>query len=426
MFGIPRTQLFACAMVLAAAFALPAQDARLDSLMATSLRNHPAVRAGAARVDAARAALRPAGALPDPMVMAGIENLPLGRDTSAMDADLPDMMTMRMLGVSQTVPFPGKLSARRRAAEQQVAIAEARLDVTRRQIAREISLAYYELAYLDAALQIIEASQAASRNIERAAEARYVAGLSEQRGVLDARVATTRFSEQLIALQQERTTQRALLAAAIGDSTPVMPDANVSERLLRVAQLTLSSTRELQDLALRNNPELRARGAEIAALTYELEVARKEYLPDFDFSVRYGQRTGRPDMISASVTIPVPIQKGRKQDELVRGAEANVAAARADLLDQSNRVRAEVAGLRADLERIRSQIALFQRSIIPQARAALESAIASLVTGKIELFSVIQRQTELLDYDLALQRLLAEFGQKLAQLESIVGAEVLP
>jgi cobalt-zinc-cadmium efflux system outer membrane protein len=160
-------------------------------------------------------------------------------------------------------------------------------------------------------------------------------------------------------------------------------------------------------------------------LAYEVEVARKEYLPDFDLSLRYGQRSGRPDMISATVAIPIPIHKSRKQDELVRASEAELASARAELLESSNRVRAEVGGLHAELERIRGQLALFSKSIIPPAQAAIASATASLETGRIELLTVLERQNTLLEYQTAFERLLADFAQKIAQLESVVGVEVL-
>jgi cobalt-zinc-cadmium efflux system outer membrane protein len=435
MLAIAKLRLLAGVITLTAVAPMYAQEAQrtisLDSLIATSLSDHPAIRAAAGRVEAARARVRPAGALPDPMLMAGIENLPLGRETTAAghgapppEDDMPDMMTMKMVGVSQMVPFPGKLNARRRAAEQRVNGVQARLDEVRNRVVRDIRHSYFELAYIERALEITRAAHAANLNIERAAQARYAAGTGEQRAVLDARVATAEFAQQAIALEEQLRAQRALLAAALGDTTeraigPItIPQRMVPESLRPVATL--------QELAVRNNPMLRVRRSEIAALTYEVDIARKEYLPDFDLSVRYGQRNGRPDMISASVAIPIPIQKGRKQDQLVRAGEADLTAAQAELVDATNRVRADVAQLHADLERIRAQLALFSKSIIPHAQAAIASATASLETGRIELFSVLERQNTLREYQIAFERLLADFAQKTAQLESIVGAEVLP
>jgi outer membrane protein TolC len=449
--------LSALALAVATPLHAQVQPASLDSLIASALPNHPALQAAAARLDAARARVRPAGALPDPMLMAGIENLPLGREAlaesgghapmPAPESDRPDMMTMKMVGISQVVPFPGKLSARRRAAEEQVVSAEAQMVGTRWRIVREISHAYLELVYLERALQLVRTAHQISEDTERAAHARYLAGTGDQRGVLDARVATARFAERAVALEEERRIQQAVLGAAAGDSVgtdrlraiiperiarAVLPPNAAAVRFTsaevgaRAAGSSLPSVGDVQELAVRNNPELRARAAEIAALSFELEVARKDYLPDFDLSLRYGQRNSRPDMISATLAIPIPIQKGRKQDELVRAANAELAAARAGLSDETNRVRAQVAGLHAELERIRTQLALFSRSIIPQSQAAVASATASLQTGRIELFTVLERQTDLLEYQLEVERLLADFGQKLTQLESVAGAEVLP
>ena len=449
-------RLLASAFALAAATPLHAQTrgASLDSLIAASLPNHPTLRAANAVLQAERARVRPAGALPDPILMAGIENLPLGSETpqpaghapsAEPESELPDRMTMKMVGVSQLLPFPGKIAARRRAAAQLVLAAQARLDGARLEIVSEISDAYYELSYLDRALQLVRAAYDVSRDVERAAQARYTTGTGDQRAVLDARVATARYSEQAAALEEERRIQHAALGAAVGDSVAVPIAAIIPERIARAAlpanaaavRFTsaepgaraagspLPLLAELQESAVRNNPELRARAAELSALAHERDLARKEYLPDFDVSLRYGQRTGRPDMISATVAIPLPMQKGRKQDELVRAAEAELSAAQAGLLDQTNRVRAEVARVHAELERIRTQLALFSRSIIPQAQAAAASATASLEAGRLELLTVLERRTDLLEYQLEFDRLLAEFAQKLVELESAVGAEVL-
>src|SRR5687768_1057093 len=92
-----------------------------DSLAAVAVATHPAVRAAAARVEASRAGVGPAGALPDPMLMVGLVNQPIG---GAEPEEMPGM-TMRTVGVEQTVPFPGRIGLQRRVAEREVAAAEA-------------------------------------------------------------------------------------------------------------------------------------------------------------------------------------------------------------------------------------------------------------------------------------------------------------
>ena len=96
--------------------------AQLDSLIAAARKASPALRAARARVEAARSRIAPAGARPDPMLMAGIQNFPV------TEPGFTDFMTMKMVGVGQTIPFPGKLPLRTRAAERELAAAHARLD----------------------------------------------------------------------------------------------------------------------------------------------------------------------------------------------------------------------------------------------------------------------------------------------------------
>ncbi|HEU4751847.1 MAG TPA: hypothetical protein VFU47_01985, partial [Armatimonadota bacterium] len=91
----------------------------LPALVRRALEANPDVRAALERRRAVRARIAPAGALPDPTLMAGIENLPLGREEmppNSPEAHKPDPMTMKMVGVGQTIPYPGKLRLRRRAA----------------------------------------------------------------------------------------------------------------------------------------------------------------------------------------------------------------------------------------------------------------------------------------------------------------------
>lgn len=182
---------------------------------------------------------------------------------------------------------------------------------------------------------------------------------------------------------------------------------------------------ELQETAVRQNPAIRAQTAMVAAQSARLELAGKEYLPNFEFSLQYGQRDGRPDMISAIVSVPIPLQKGRKQDLLVSEARADLSALEAERAAMANEVRAAVASAYADMERDRAQLALFVKSIIPQGRASLESATAGFQVGRNDFLTLLENQTTLYNYETAYYRLLTGFGQRLAELERTVGEEML-
>lgn len=416
----------------------------LDVLVAHALAANPAVRAAADRVEAARARISPAGALPDPWVGAGIQNLSLGSERGMGGG--PDPMTMKMVAVGQTIPFPGKLGLQRRAAERELASAEATLAATRLEVEREVKEAYYELAFLDRALEVLEQDQKVLVHFIQVTESRYGVGVGGQQDVLKARVETARLGEEAVALAERRRAALARLNAALDrpSETPV-EGPGIPPRIAqaavagspagirfassalgaRAADSPLPPLAELQETAVRESPELRAHEALIEAQEAKVELARKEHLPDFDLSLQYGQRNQRPDMVSAMVSVEIPLQKSKKQDMLVKEAEAELSARRAEHHAKANALRASVAELYSELERDRAQLALYVKSIIPQGRAALTSTTASFQVGRADFLTLLENQATLYDYETAYFRGVTDFAKKLAELEQVVGKEIL-
>lgn len=414
----------------------------LDRLVSRALQANPSLRAARDRVQAALAAVGPADVLPDPVLSAGVMNVPLaGRDAGDRTA-----MTMRTLGIGQTLPFPGKLALRRRVAEREVAAAEARLEAARSVVAEEVRAAYYTLAFVDRAREILGRNARLLENFVEVTQSRYGVGTGGQQDVLKARVEAARLAEEAAALAERRRAAVARLNAVLDrpTETPVA-DPSFPERIaraavpasaaeVRFASATLGARAadsplpplgELQEAAVRQNPLLRARDAEIAAQAARVELAAKEHLPDVHLSVQYGQRTDRADLISAMVSLPLPLRKGQKQDLRVAEAEAQLSALQAERHDQANQVRAAVATAYADLERERAQLGLFVKSIIPQGRASLESATAGFQVGRVDFLTLLENQATLFNYETAYYRSLATFAERLAALERTVGEEII-
>ena len=179
----------------------------LDSLIARALVVSPTARAASLRVSAARARVGPAGARPDPLLMAALQNQPL--------SGARDPMTMHMIGISQTIPYPGKLPLRTRAAQREVDATMAVVDATRLDIARQVRAAYYEIAYADRALLILEQNRDVLADVIRVTEVHYSVGTGSQQDVLRARVEATRLGDDASALREQRRAQVAALNALL-------------------------------------------------------------------------------------------------------------------------------------------------------------------------------------------------------------------
>jgi outer membrane protein TolC len=413
----------------------------VDSLVASALVVSPKLRAAQERIRAAKARVEPAGTRPDPMLMAGIQNFPVS------EPGFRDFMTMKMVGVAQAIPYPGKLFLSTRAAAHELAAVEAELDGARLEVEQEVRDAYYELAYLDRALEIVERNRRLLLDFMTVTETKYGVGTGGQEEVLRVRVELARLGEESVALLEQRRSTQARLNAELDRSseTPVT-EATIPQRVARAAiadsaanirfasatmgaraaDSPLPPLHTLQVAALGQNPMLRAHEARIDAQRAREALARKQHLPDFDVSLSYGQRDGFSDMISAQVSIPIPLQRGRKQDQLVIEARAERSSLEAEHHDQENVLRAEVARLHGQLERDRAQLALYVKAILPQGRAALTSATAGYQVGRAEFLTLLDAQATLFNYELTYFRVLSDFAKTLAELKRVVGEEILP
>ncbi|MDP9280374.1 MAG: TolC family protein, partial [Gemmatimonadota bacterium] len=420
------------------------ESGELGDLLRLANSVSPAILAARARVGAARARVGPAAAWPDPMLMAGIQNLPLGKMNSpGMTISLlpGDDMTMKMIGVSQTVPYPGKSGIRRQIAERELEAATMAVRASSLEVARDVKKSFYELAYLDRAIEIVNQNQPVLADVIRVAEAHYASGSGGQQDILKARVEAARLGEAASTLlEQRRSTLAELNALLDRESTTPVARAQIPERVTRAALAAdpagirfatqvlgsraaaspLPPLATLQDLALNQNPQLRGRQAMIGAQSERVALAQKAVKPDIDLSLQYGQRTQRPNMISAVVSIPLPIHKRARQDQEISEARAELGALQAERTGEINKVRAEVARLVSDLERSRSQLALYAKAILPQGRAAVAASLAGYQAGKADLLSVLGSQTILFEYETANYRALTDFAKALADLDAVV------
>ena len=80
----------------------------------------------------------------------------------------------------------------------------------------------------------------------------------------------------------------------------------------------------------------------------------------------------------------------------------------------------------SDLEQERTQLALYRKAILPQSRASVTTSAASYQLGKVELATVLDSQSTLFTYETNYFRALTDFATNLAELERVVGKEILP
>lgn len=411
----------------------------LDSLMALARTASPAVLSAEAQVKAAQARVSPSTALAEPMLMAGLINLPLG------SPGVRDEMTMKMLGVAQTLPYPGKRRLRGQIAAHEVEAAEAELEAVRRAAARDVGIAWFEFALSDSLARLATQQHALLLAVANAARAGYASGRAGQEEPLRAETELVRLSGEVAALQVERTRAAAHINALLGRGpevpiTPAVYPARIRRAALgdsgagaRFADSTLGAPAagsplpkadSLRALALALSPMIKAHLAELAAQSTRVRLAMREASPDPTLSLQYGQRSGLTDMVSATISLPIPLWRGRKQNQLAAADRAGLDALEHEHHRMVAELEAEVLDLARTAELHRTRLALYHAGVLPRAQAAAEVALGGYRTGRTSFQSVLDTYVALYEYEAEAIRLLTEFARAVLTLEALTGREI--
>jgi len=400
-------------------------------------QQNPALAAVGKQAEAMAAIPSQVGSLPDPKVSFKAINLPVDTFSTTQEN-----MTQMQLGFSQALPFPGKLGLKSEAAEHMAAAALQNRHEFRLVLLRNTRIHWWNLAYLDKALDIIRRNQDLLRNLVKIAETKYKTGKGLQQDVLLAQLELSKLLERELKLQAARERQDAMLNALMGrsaDTKIVMPQQNTHdlEELTRTRnqdlQVAHEKVRALKQWARGHRPMLLGMDARVQAAGSMVALAEKDYYPDFNAGFGYGFRQGinpasrktRPDFATFMLTMTVPLYSGSKQDKAVDQRRAEQARVQFSLQDAINRVDADIDAAASDWRIARDQVVLFDRGILPQARQTTASMLAGYQVNKVDFLNLVRAQLSEFNMDIQYWRQVSLAHQAEARLAAAAGKERL-
>ena len=418
--------LFAAALLLLAGGGVAAERAAgpgvpLREVVAEAVKNNPDIQAAKYEQEAARQRIAPAGALDDPMLEAGVINLPV----PSLRFDREDM-TMKMIGLSQRFPYPGKRALRRDVAESEADAMLHGYQETVNRVSRDVKIAYLDLALAAESIELAEKNKRVLEHLLATAEARYSVGQASQADVLKAQTQVAKMAVELIKLARERATLEAELNRALGRAPNSVALVPQMPTLREVA----SRLEELRQADVTTRPQLLALQSTIDRGDKAIQLARKDYYPDFDVRLSYGQRDRslmgdrRDDMISVTVAISLPLWRQSKLAPRVAEAVAMRDRAASMLLAQQNevasRLRQEIANAQQNLESAR----LYENTVLPQAKLTVESSFAAYRVNRVDFFTLLDNQMSVLNYEIGYVTAVVNHNKAWAELEFITGKEM--
>lgn len=383
-------------------------------LLREILRHSPAIEA--ARRDWEAAAQNPevVASLPDPMVTYGYYFVSVETRIGPLN---------QRFGVSQKIPFPGKLGTAKRQSQEQAQIVYWRYRAAIRDTLAQAKTLVAELVRIDGSIAVLREEENLLRQTASSAEGLFKTNQVTLPDVIRATVAAEDILTKISALEAARIFAVAKIAALRGDTRKSLEIPLIAPpRIQALPSLALAMR-----LSMIANQELRAAGNAVARDEYAVRAAQLEYYPDVTLGIDYtqaGENMMAPDRgkdpIMGTVTVNVPIWRD-KLGAQKRGAEARREASVARQTQLTADTTAMVQGSYAMAKAAEEQRARFAGKIVPDAKRAYESVTSNYTAGIATLTDLLDIQRAYNDAALGLVERTAAYLKAIADLERAVG-----
>ncbi|ASP48773.1 TolC family protein [Cognaticolwellia beringensis] len=397
-----------------------------QNAIALALANNPNLAQIKARYEAMKSISSQVGTLPDPILTLGAMNFP----TDSFDRS-QEGMTQLQIGVSQAFPFPGKLSLKEDIAEFEAKAAYYDVAEMRLLLTKNVSNKWWQLFYLDRAIETVDKNQALLKQFIEVAKTKYTTGKGLQQDVLLSQLELSKLINhkiQIVALKATQIIQLNILM----DITPRSPITLANK--LSFNQPHLLAEEQLYQLAIRSRPLLQKHKQLISAANSRLDLAERDYYPDFNIGVTYGDRIGqnsqpmggdRADLFSIKLGIKIPLFASTKQSYRVKQRISEQFKSKYAYLDESNQVKADIARYITDYRRSEQQRSLFETGILPQARQTVQSMLVGYQVSEVDFLNLVGSQVTLFNYELQFWQSVSQSNQALASIQASIGKEYI-
>jgi outer membrane protein, heavy metal efflux system len=388
----------------------------VSTLVQEALRSNQEILAAQKKVEALRQRPSRESSLPDPTLSLGWASNGGPWPGAGLGVNATSNLGVM---VSQEVPAPGKRKLRGEIADKEAAAAFNEYLATRLKVVSRLQQAYHELHHAAVALDFIDRYQALLENILHISEARYAVGRGAQQDIFRAQTQLAVFATQRVQFEQERDAKQieinALLNRPQGGRIEFPADMTAGPMPAPLDDM-LKQARAYSPLVARDRDAIQ--GSELAT-----SLARKDYAPDYTVSGGYFNQGGMPPMWEARVDFKLPAYFWRKQRAAVTEHEADAAQARHEYAATVVEIEARIREQYSVAEAARKLMDLYEKSVIPEARLAYESALAAYQTGRADFIALFTSFTSVLDYELMDHEEIMRFHVALAKLEELTGVE---
>lgn len=354
--------------------------------------------------------IQQAAGYPNTPLSVGLDYMIDGGDMAAFDRTTvtigPDAM--------ENLAFPPKVYQAGKVAVDEAREARERYKVARSALQRQVITEWIGYALAAERIRIQQANLALLRLAADTAADRIRAGAQQRdllRAEVDLRLAENELQNAEAELQRMRATLNALMAR--DPTASLSPPEELPKRSLHANDDALLA------LAAVRSPELASLSRAIEGREDALELARMQYIPDFNPFVGFTGTVSQFVGLGVSIPMMLPEVRGK-----VKEAQADLRRMLAVYRQtRFDRAAALVAALYV-IRNAERQAELFTAQVLPAAEGVVNNALQSYRVGSGSFLELIESQRALLDIRAAIAEAGAAREIAIADLESLVGVQI--
>ncbi|MCQ1056615.1 TolC family protein [Photobacterium sp. ZSDE20] len=349
--------------------------------------------------------------LMDPKVKVGIGGLPV--DSFAFDED---PMTNISVGLMQQFGRGDSLSLLQKQSRQQAGSIRKQADIRKLDVTKAITTSWIELAYLEQSQRLIKQNQDLFRELTRYLSTNYGVGASQVQDLIQAELQVNKIDDQLQSNQQMQQQLRAQLSEWLGEQAwQIKPKAYPQWQALQ-AYLAASTQDHYQQLA--SHPNILVTDELIKSSETGVEIANESYQPQFGVEVMYAHRqadrmdgSAAPDLVSAYVTVDLPLFTEKRQDRKLSAAQHQVGAAKTQRDLMLRQMHAQISAAVINRDNTLQRLDRYRSALLKQAKEKTQAVERGYQNNTSQLDEYIRAASEELAIELEQARLAADLQQ---------------
>ena len=392
------------------------QPVKLADLLAGAERSNPQIQAARHGWESAKQVPTQVSTLPDPQFV--LQQVSVGSPRPFAGYTNSDFAYVG-LGVSQDLPYPGKLRLRGEIAKKDADVTQQKYESARRAILAEVKMAYFKLAYLAKRQTILVGDGQLLQQVEQSAESRYRNGMGNQQEVLQAQLERTKLLREITTDQLEAGKVQAEIKQLLN-----RPQSSPDIETIELSETTAAYTYEqLLAAANTNNPEIAGAQKMVEKQGLQVALAKKDFYPDFNLQYMW-QRTDPAQFRAYYVVtlgVRIPIYLGRRQQPELAQAEAEQSRAKSEHEAQTQQIAFQIRQQFLGAEKSAELLKIYREGLIPQARAELQAGMAAYQSNRQDFQALLASFLDVLKLDEEYWQTISEHEMALAQIEAVTG-----